>query len=164
MALTIENGTGVAGANSYVTVSEARAYALDRGATLPANGTNPADTVGDVAIEKLLVRATDYLESLRYRGTKKFVGNLLWPRTDVVLDGLAHPNDTIPDNLKKAQCQLVIELLTVDPLKSSSSQVRRQKLETIEVEFTKDSSPYMPKVAALVRPLCLPMLISVDRA
>jgi hypothetical protein len=163
MALTVEDGTGVAGANSYVSLDEVRAYALDRGATLPQNGPSP-DTSGDVAVTALTIRAVDYLESRRYKGSKQFVGNLQWPRIDVNIDGLDLPVGTIPDNLKKAQCQLVIELLTIDPLKSSTSQIKYQKLESIEVGFTKDSSPTMPKVDALLRPLCLPMLISVDRA
>ena len=54
MALEIEDGTGKPNSNSYVTVAQARSYALARGVELPA---------AEAAVESLLVQAMDYLEA-----------------------------------------------------------------------------------------------------
>ncbi len=55
MAIVVEDGTVVAGANSYITRASAIAYAAARGVTL-ANTT---------ATDAQVVKAFDYLESLR---------------------------------------------------------------------------------------------------
>ena len=47
MALTIEDGSGVAGANSYIDVAAARTYAAARGLTLPAADGDVEALLGD---------------------------------------------------------------------------------------------------------------------
>lgn len=54
MALVIETGAGVAGANSYASVLELKAFASNRGLEIPA-------VTGD--LEKALVLACDKLET-----------------------------------------------------------------------------------------------------
>src|SRR3546814_1420651 len=103
MALVIEDGTIVAGANSYIDVPAAKVYASARGVDL---GTDDAVT------EQRLLSAMDYLESLSYKGlrTDPDVQSLAWPRTGVTFDGRTFGPNTIPPQLKNAQAQLVIEL------------------------------------------------------
>ncbi len=152
MALVIENGTGVAGATSYVTLVEARAYATARGVTLPSD----ADTT------ILVTKALDYLESLRdsYKGTKEYgAGYLQWPRTDVEIDGFAVGIDAIPAELKNAQCQLAMEFYaSVDPLATTSSAaIKSEKVGPLETVYALSDGErpgvVMPKVDALLAPL-----------
>jgi hypothetical protein len=64
MAFTVEDGTVVAGANSFATVDGADTYFEDRG-----NATWAAAT--DTNKETALVRATDYINNrFRFRGEK----------------------------------------------------------------------------------------------
>lgn len=104
MSLVIENGTIVSGANSYVTIAEAKAYASARALALPAL---------DADIEPLLISAMDYLESKRsqYQGTKTspLTQALQWPRTGVYIDCVEIASDVIPKELKDAQCRLACE-------------------------------------------------------
>lgn len=103
MALVIEDGSVVTGANSYVTLAEALAYAEAR------------DSSADVT-EGRLIDAMDYLESLRaeYQGYKVSGGQpLQWPRVGVVVDDYPIGDDTIPQCLKDAQCQLAMDAATV---------------------------------------------------
>ena len=62
MAIVVENGSVVSGANSYISLADFKLYAAARGITLPADAT----------VEAYLVKSTDYLESNRNR----FVGTL----------------------------------------------------------------------------------------
>ena len=55
MALVVEDGSGLSGANSYATAAQADTYASDRGLSA---------WTGDTATkEAALIRATDYLEA-----------------------------------------------------------------------------------------------------
>ena len=55
MALIVEDGSGLSGANSYASTAQADTYASDRGLTA---------WTGDTATkEAALIRATDYLEA-----------------------------------------------------------------------------------------------------
>lgn len=103
MAIVVEDGTVVAGANSYITRASAIAYAAARGVTL-------ADTT---ATDVLIVKAFDYLESLR----SQFKGELVeydqpaaWPRAGATIEGYDWSNDEIPRQVIAAQCALVVEI------------------------------------------------------
>lgn len=158
MALTIEDGTGVVGANSYATLTEIRTFATDRGATLPS---------GDSDLEALAHRAIEYLESYRskFKGSKTYdgLGYLQWPREDVEIDGYFLEATEVPQLLKDAQCQLCIELQTVDPFKTTSGQVvNRERMGNLEIQYAvnykaeRELPAYIPKVDAFLEPLCRP--------
>jgi len=106
VAIIVEDGTGVAGANSYVTVAEFQAYALARGITIIGNP------------ETLLIRAMDYIESLDYCGHKlTYTQTLQWPRYGVWVDSIPYQVNVIPIELKNAQMQTAISIDSgVDPL------------------------------------------------
>lgn len=154
MALVVENGSLVAGANSFVTVAEARAYADARALTLPAE---------DPAVEAALIVATDYLESLgaRFKGEKTDPENqeLQWPRECVNIDGWDVPEDTIPKQLKNAQIQLAIENAAgVDLMPTGDGrEVIRKKIDVLETQWAPGSGgnaqPVFAKVQALLAPL-----------
>lgn len=161
MALVIEDGTVVAGANSYIEVQAAKDYAAARGVDL---GTDDAVT------EQRLLGAVDYLESLSYKGTRVApdAQSLAWPRTGVTFDGHTFGGNVIPNQLKSAQAQLVIELSQGVVLFSSSSAgggadkfVKKEKVDVIEVEYATPKEigeeslavASLPAVSALLRGL-----------
>lgn len=155
MALTVEDGTGVENANSYVDLAYARAYATQRTLALPAD---------DAACEALLIKAMDFIESEArgpYKGDQTYPGvdNLKWPRTGVYIEDVALDPAKIPATLKKAQCQLAVELQTLDALPTLAGQiVKREKVDVIETEYAIDykagqKPPVMTKVDLLLAPL-----------
>lgn len=168
MALEIEDGSGKADSNSYVTVAEAQAYAAARGVVLPA---------AEADVETLLVQSMDYLESFRskYQGRKTWprpdmdvshpdAQALQWPRTGVVLDcDYNLPDNVIPQELKQAQMQAAIEVFNGLVLMPSTDGrvVKREKVDVIETEYmTADEtgggavgSPSFPALEALLEPL-----------
>lgn len=132
MALTIENGTQVAGANSYVTVAEAKAFAAARGASnFPT---------ADADVEVLLVLAMDYLEAKRsdFKGTKTSASQpLQYPREGSTVDGELIANNIIPVELKNAQMQLAIEASDFGDLSPSSDgyAVAVEKVDVLEIQY-----------------------------
>ena len=107
MALTLEDGTGIAAADSFATVAEANTFATARGLTLPAT---------DAAVEILLRKAADFLLGIedRFKGTRSTsTQRLPFPRYDVILPGGYSLNsNAIPDCLKDGQIQLAIDSQT----------------------------------------------------
>lgn len=154
MALTIETGTGVAGANSYATVAEARTFASTRGVTLSAS---------DPAVEVLLVKASDFMNSLesKFKGTRVSPTQALaWPRENVYLFGstVAALPTALPACLKQAQCQLAMDAVTLDLLPNGKGrEVIRQKTDVIETEYAKSGTgsitPRLNKAMALLEPV-----------
>lgn len=153
MALIIETGALIANANSYVTVVEARAYALARGVTLSAT---------DSDVERYLVLAMDYLESLRakFQGTKvSSTQSLQWPRTDVLIDCIEFPETSIPVELKNAQMQLAMQVSNgVDLMPTRQGAfVKLEKVGPIETQYSEKIgtglTPDMTAVDMLIAPL-----------
>lgn len=166
MTITVEDGTNVAGANSYVTVAEAKTYATARGVTLPTP---------DSAIEPLILQAMDYLESLRsdYKGIKaNQTQPLQWPRTGVTIDGYAIDSNVIPTELKNAEMQLVMDVANgLDPMAASdgSAFIVKEKVGPIETTYSEgvatSGMPILRRTEALLTPLLERQgLLTVERA
>ncbi len=99
MALVIEDGSIVTGANSYVTTTELTTYATARGITISADE------------EELLIKAMDFLEAQAFIGFKFTQDQpLQWPRVDVVIDGYLFDSDDIPEELKKGQIEIALAI------------------------------------------------------
>ncbi len=126
MAIVVENGSIVSGANSYVTTTELVAYATARGITLVADE------------EELLHKAMDYIESLSYKGIKKTRDQALqWPRAYVVIDGYVFNSDAIPQQLKNGEMEAAIAIdQDEDPLQTAPRQTVREKVDVIEVQYS----------------------------
>ena len=152
MPLTIETGAGVAGADSYASVAEARAYASARGLTLPA---------ADADVEKALVLACDKLETYRYKGTKTSASQTLqWPRTDVYVEDATEPlaTNSIPARLKQAQCQLAFDSTQTElQPRGDGREVAKEKVDIIETEYVRRGSgsliPEFNKAEDILKPL-----------
>lgn len=134
MAITIvvEDGTGVADANSYVSVADARTYASNRGIVLPSD---------DDEVAAMLIRSTDYLEAqeCRYQGKRTSSSqSLAWPRTGVFLNCDEVPSNVIPKSLIAAQVQLAMAInagFDLQPNVSPQDYVTREKVGPIETEY-----------------------------
>lgn len=101
MALVVEDGTGIAGANSYVSAADCADYAATHGLTFTANAA------GDAA----LVRGTDWLDATyisRWPGTRAHGRNqgLQWPRAGATdIEGYAIASTEVPMEVIDACCE-----------------------------------------------------------
>lgn len=151
MALVIEDGSGVEGANSYVSVAEARAWAVVRGLTFGS----------DAITEQALLKAMDYVESLRSRfsGSKTSATQALqWPRTGATLDGALMEDDFIPVELKNGLIQLAYEAQTVDLQPTGTGQeILSEKVDVLETTYAERGTgsivPQFNKAMAFLEPL-----------
>lgn len=95
MALTVEDGTGVAGAESYLSVADATARLTALGYTKFAS--LPSDTVREQAL-RLSSRSTDAAFLARCRGfAVRETQGLAFPRTEVFIDGTLIRSDRVPE-------------------------------------------------------------------
>ena len=124
MPLIIEDGSIVAGANSFVTVEQFVAYAKARNISIPVISSER---------EALLIRAVDYLFSKEQELKGSRVSpdqELMYPRKGVCANGFIVASDAIPSNLKNAQMELGMQAHTSDLLISGTN----QNLESFNVD------------------------------
>lgn len=156
MSLVVEDGTGLADANTYVTLAEVRAFAVARGKTVPAD---------DTLLTVMVIKACDYIETFadRFRGSRleatALTQALSWPRQCVEMFGYPVANGAIPNQLKAAQMQAVVELIAVPDFLPAitSPQVLRETVGPVTTQYSERngalSQPYFPFVDALLRPV-----------
>lgn len=141
MPFTVEDGTGLSGANSYATVEHFRDYL-----TLRGRPNVDAGSINDAAVEVLLVLATDYIEA---RWGHRFLGQrasseqrLSWPRTGAY-DELGNKvgEDSVPSKLADACVEYAWRQNTAelqpDPDTDASGRLatmKREKVGPIEEE------------------------------
>jgi hypothetical protein len=158
VTITVEDGSLIADANSYVSVADVRTYATQRGVTLPAS---------DDEVAVMLINATDYLEAqaLRYQGEKVDAATqaLAWPRACVVLDGLDFATTAIPKQLVSAQCALVLvqsQGVVLQPVIQASDYVVEETVGPITTKYADPTkagiTPEFPAVDAILAPLFKP--------
>lgn len=136
MALLVENGSGVTGADSYISVADFETFCASIGVTLTGNnGTS----------EQVLTLAFMDMEQSSYKGVPVFNRERpLWPRSGVYLtrDYLV-PSDEIPKALKDLQCFWAIEIdAGRDPRGYISRAIKREKVDVIEVEYMDNATPF----------------------
>lgn len=150
MALTIENGTGVAGADSYGTRSGFITYALNY----------YGETVADEdASDYSMRRAFDYLNGLKWKGTKTHGRSQVgaFPRTSLTdCESNAIGTTEIPAEIIQAQYELArAEKASPGVLSPQGSLldalVRKQKVDVIEIEYdTSRLTPDLQNAAVFV--------------
>lgn len=149
MALIVEDGSIVDGANSYVTLAEIRAYCEARGLELPEE---------DAGVEVMAVQAFDYLEAMNgWKGCPVQPNQrTAWPRDGVVIGTYQLPSTEIPWQLKEAQCQATYEATVTDLMPNPTAAIKREKVDVLETEYQDGaSSTYgetsFPKVDAKIK-------------
>lgn len=131
MALVVEDGSVVTGANTYVSLAEFKAWADDRGI---AYGT-------DAAVTQQIYRAMDYFERLQFIGNKANENQpLQWPRTEALIDGYYADATEIPTPVKTALYEaVVVEAAGNSELEVQDRKTIREKIGDIEVQYADNS-------------------------
>lgn len=126
MTLIVEDGSIVAGANTYISAADFTTYASARGITL----------VGDATI--LLTQAMDYIEALAFKGIKRTLNQpLQWPRVGVYVDGYYVQSGVLPVQLLNGQCWTAIAIdQGTDLLQDIPRTVSSERVGDIEVHYT----------------------------
>lgn len=164
MAFVLEDGTGKADANAYVTPTEVRNYWADAGFTFAASDDTPSPAQ-PITLQVAIVQATRYIE-LRFRSrfkgairfpatnTPAFAGQALsWPRQGVYYSMInggmnLYPYTDycqedveitgVPKQLKDACCEYVKRVFTAplltDPVLASNIVSQRSKVGPIETD------------------------------
>ena len=149
MALIVEDGTVVTGANTYATAETVDAYCDARLLTMTV-GDVEGDAVSDEdpeAKDAAILRAMVYIESCNYKGVKTDRDNpLKWPRDGVDdIDGFAVDSDEIPQEVINALSQAFYEEMTepgsLQPSIGRDDLVKKEKIDVIETEYFEHGSP-----------------------
>jgi len=164
MTLTVEDGTGLVDAESFVSVANADTYHSNRGNTTWA-------TLTTAQKEEDLRRATDYMEQVyrsRWAGIRKTTTQALsWPRYDVPLEDVGYgyayyDSDSVPQIVKNACAELALKAAAGELAPDIEQRVKREKVDSLEVEYADYGSQYTQYRA--IDNMLLPVLSSVGGA
>lgn len=146
MALEVEDGTGLANAEAYISVSDADAYFTARGNTTWAALTTEAK-------EQALRKGADYLEGYRWKGDRYSATQALaWPRSSVIVDGYTLDADTLPAALVRANAELALKASAGELLADVGAQVKSETVGPISVTYA-DGARQQTRYAAIERML-----------
>jgi hypothetical protein len=131
MALVVEDGSVVSGANSYVTLTEFKTWADNRG----------IDYGTDYVLEQKILRAMDFLERQPFIGEKANEEQLLqWPRVEAVIDGYYVDATEVPTEVKKALYEAtVVEIQGYSELNTQDRRTVMEKIGDITVQYASNS-------------------------
>lgn len=137
VTLVVEDGTVVDGANTFVELDVATAYAeAHLGASAWVALTEDQQNASLVQSARLLG------QKLTWVGEKTDQTQpLCWPRIYATNeDGYEIASDEIPQQVKDAQCELAIQLASTDYVADSSAATIREKVDVIEVEYSESTA------------------------
>jgi len=169
MALVVEDGSNVAGANSYATAAGFSTYYSDRGIII--SGATTAN------IEGWLIRATDFIDQRQgYQGHKTTESQpLQFPRYGLWVDDYAVDSDEIPQVLIDAQYAVAYRLYSGDDINPSQTptdkgEVISEKVGSLERKYSSSNGkatmrrPYYPEVESLLSRLSVTGGLWITRA
>ncbi len=158
MALIIEDGSGVANANSYVTAQQWDDWATARGIS-HTHSTNQ--------IEEFILTAMDYIEAQNFIGRKATdAQSLQWPRTEVYIDSYSVNSDEIPNQLKNAVYEVTRTASDGNfALSARDRQTTQEKIGDITVTYKNNAGmkKETPAVRSALRKIVKPLSM-VSRA
>lgn len=155
MAIIVEDGTGLAAANSYASVEEANGYHIDRNNTAWA-------AAEAVEREAALINATMYLDgTYKWDGTRCYAAQALgWPRVlmwDADLKAVA--SNAVPAKVKAATCELALAALSgaLAPALDRGGKVTSESIGPISVSYASGApgGKVYPIIDYLVRDLII---------
>ena len=147
MSLIVEDGTGLASAESYISVADADTYHSNRGNDDWAGLTTSQK-------ERLLRIATDYMVAvyrLRWDGYRYVNTQALdWPRIYVPIRDICSVNafpqyvdfDVVPTQVKNACAEFALKANSETLLADQEQVAIREKVGPIEVEYDKFSPQF----------------------
>lgn len=132
MALVIEDGSVIAGANSYITAVEFRTWANSRGITVSDS---------DDILERSILRAMDWFERQFFIGNKANENQLLqWPRTEALIDGYYADATEIPKEVKTALYEATkVQIDGYSELNEQDRRTIKESIGDISVEYAENS-------------------------
>tara|TARA_R100000951_G_C2584224_1_gene162889 strand:+ start:108 stop:581 length:474 start_codon:yes stop_codon:yes gene_type:complete len=131
MALVIEDGSIVSGANSYITIANYKSWADDRGISYST----------DSKIEQSIFRAMDWFERQMFIGNKANENQpLQWPRTEALIDGYYVDATEIPNQVKTALYEVTtVDLAGNSEFNTQDRKTSKEKVGDIEVTYADNS-------------------------
>lgn len=154
MTLIVEDGTGKADAESYISVSDADAYFSKRGNAAWAALTTEQK-------EQNLRKGADYLRQayrLRWSGVRKTATQALdWPRSFVpyedyeysgmngstVIGGnYYYPDNVVPVEVAQANAEAAVRSSVAELAPDVGRVTKREKVDVIEVEYADYAKPF----------------------
>jgi hypothetical protein len=152
MSLIVEDGTGVALAESYISVTDADTYHASRGNTLWS-------TMQVSEKEQALRRATDYMQQvyrMDWKGTRTTITqNLDWPRIGVSIQDLGYgrfayivPYLSVPIEITHVNAEYALLAAAAPLLGVLSQQVLEKVVGPIHVKYD-PNSPQQKRYPAL---------------
>lgn len=137
-----EDGSGVPGANTYVTLEQADEYHTQNGNTAWFNGAaSPSDDLRASALIRAAVILDGSYKS-RWPGRRTHGRNqgLDWPRTGAAdAEGFPIQGDEIPVEIRDAQCEMALREYvspgSLNPDVVETSRVLREKVGDLEVQY-----------------------------
>lgn len=134
MALVIEDGSVVPGAESFATADELVTYATNFGKTIP---------IDPVAQEALLRRSALQMDAICWKGCAIHRDQALaWPRSGVCRNGWDLPWNQIPPQVKAGQMALATEIYAddlVDP-NTKSGAITKKVVGPLEFDYAAAST------------------------
>lgn len=158
MALIVEDGSGLANAESYLSVVDATAHHLKMGSK------EAWGAVGNEATKEALLRqGANYLRD-RYLG--QWLGEatvsaqrLDWPRAGATSrTGASIASNVVPEEVKAACAELALKAASTSLMPDATQTVKREKVGPIEVEYNEfsPSSPVFIAIDAMLAALLKP--------
>jgi hypothetical protein len=138
MSLVVEDGTGLATAESYISVADASTYHTARG------NAAWAALASDTVREQCLRKATDYMVAVFrdvWQGSRTYADTqaLCWPRYEVVIEGVCLANNVIPDTIKRACAELALKSATEDLMPDEEQKTISETVGQISVTYDNNS-------------------------
>lgn len=162
MALTVEDGTGLANADSYVSEADADTYVT----AYEPEGFATWNAATSGAKEVALRKATQWLDirfADRWKGIKKnSTMSLDWPRSGVCIENVQIASTELPTRLTQATIEAAVRFLSGElqaDVAADSQGIRRERSELAvlkeEIEYAgqKSTQKSTPKLLSLVGPL-----------
>jgi len=159
MTVIVEDGSGVPGANSFVTGATVAAYALARNRVF--------STVDPTLSDAAVLEAADYLKNeMRYvyRGTRiSYTQTMPYPRTGASeYRGPAIPSNVVPWRCCDAQCELAIRAFAVPGTLQADldhgGKITSEKVDVLETAYRADAD--IELLLMTVRGLLNPLLLN----
>jgi hypothetical protein len=150
VSLIVEDGSIVAGAESYIDATYADTYHSNRG--------NTAWTGSSLVKEAALRRATDYMQQAyrnRWKGfrTNAALQALDWPRQNVLIDDSVLNAwidlHTIPMEVKNAQAELALKALSSTLAPDLDRATLMEKVGEITVQYDNKAAPQYVRYRAI---------------
>ncbi len=132
MALVVEDGTGLPGAESYISVSDADTY-------FAARGNAAWDALITSAKESALRAGADYLTATygeQWKGARVTAEQALdWPRKCVKAYGFDVAADSVPQSVARANAEMAVRASAGELVSDQGAQVTQETVGPITVVY-----------------------------